>query len=92
MRLGKRERVAKRERLRLAGERLVRIQAVNGPALPTGFNRWPVGKPSLPWGFLNGKAGAPAIQPFWKATRLIPKEGMLSHRDEYLAANKILEG
>ena len=91
MRLGKRERAAKKERLKLSDERNARIMAVSGPALPTGFNRWPVGKPRCSWGF-SEKAGAPAIKPFWKATRFIAKEGTHSHRNEYLAGTKLLEG
>ena len=91
MRLGKRERAAKRERLKLSDERNARIIAVSGPALPTGFNRWPVGKPRCTWGF-SEKAGAPAIKPFWKATRFIAKEGVPSNRDTYLAGTKLLEG
>ncbi len=91
MRLGKRERAAKRERLKLAGERATRISAVTGPALPTGFNRWPVGRPSLPWGFLNGKAGAPCIKPYWKAVRRIVQAG--PYRPSlWKETNKLLEG
>lgn len=92
MRLGKRERAAKRERLRLAVERQERIAAVTGPRLPTGFNRWPVGKPSLSWGFLNGKAGAPRIRPYWKAVRFISKPGTVSPRGLYQEGTKLLEG
>ena len=90
MRLGKRERAAKRERLRLAVERHERIAAVTGPRLPTGFDRWPVGKPSASWGFLNGKAGAPRIRPFWKAVRLIPKAGSVTYSGLYQDATALL--
>ena len=89
MRLGKRERLAKRARLQLAGEREQRILAVTGPAIKTGFDRWPVGKPRNVWGF-SRKAGAPAIRPYWKATKLVPHEGIRSP-STWQEANKILE-
>ncbi len=90
MRLGKRERAAKRERLAALAARVARVQAVTGPRLPTGFNRWPVGRPSVSWGWsLTQRPGAPAIRPFWKATRLQHKTGSAQL---YKDATILLEG
>ena len=84
MRLGKRERAAKRERLAIEAAIMARNARVSGPAIATsqiyGFEQWPVSRRGRPgWGLSGGTRALPCRDEngrsvdyaYWKGIRRV---------------------